>query len=152
MKRIKKKQKFIDTYCDPLEGYDLSKKIVILEPSFFVIKRVLFVAACLYMWDQPLVLLLTRLFLSTLEFSRLAATRPHKIPRATKLDLMNEVTNIVLIDCFLVLTDVLTEGNKNDLNQGSAVDLKEQREKIAVIYVSAFIMCVSVHVGLLLSA
>ena len=54
MKRIKTRQEFMEKYGDPLDGLDLSKKVVTLYPSYFVLRRIVFVFASLYLWDSPL--------------------------------------------------------------------------------------------------
>ena len=54
MERIKAKQEFMKKFGDPLEGLDLSKKVVTLYPSYFVLRRIIFVFASLYLWDSPL--------------------------------------------------------------------------------------------------
>ena len=63
---------------------------------------------------------------------------------------MNEGTNIILLDVFVVLTNVLNDGNVNDLNGGSVIDLPLQKERMATIYITVFVANVVVHLALLL--
>ena len=55
MQRIYAKEDFMNKFGDPLDGLDLSKKAVTFYPSYFAIRRIIFVFGSLYLWDRPLI-------------------------------------------------------------------------------------------------
>ena len=54
MQRMIAKEEFMSKFGDPLEGLDLSKKTVTFYPSYFVLRRIIFVFGSLYLWNRPL--------------------------------------------------------------------------------------------------
>ena len=78
MQQILKKQEFMDMYGDPLTGYHLEDPINLLEPSYFVLRRVLFALVSILLWKQPYFVLASRIVIDILTFSRVAIVWPHE--------------------------------------------------------------------------
>ena len=123
MEREVARQEFMDKFGDPLTGFNLEKSIVIWFPTQFILVRIVFVAGSLLLWRNPVLLLLLRLLTSLIGFIIVANIRPYDSVRANKLELMNEVTVIFIIDCIILCTDILNTGNENDSNEGNTPDL-----------------------------
>ena len=68
----------------------------------------------MFLWDKPLILLTFRLIEGLLRFSIVSFIKPHEDKMATKLELLSEATYIMLINCIIMFTDLLNEGNTND--------------------------------------
>ena len=149
MKREIVKQEFMDRYGDPLGGFDLEKSIVIWFPAYFIMVRVVFVAGALLLWRYPMPLLLLRLFTSLLGFIIVVNIQPYDNVKANKLELMNEATVILIIDCIIFCTDILNTGNENDLNAGNTPDLQTSRQFIGMVYIIVFSGNITVHMSLL---
>ena len=63
---------------------------------------------------------------------------------------MNEATTIFIIDCIFAYTDVLNEGNKEDMSRGNTPDLELSRELMGSLYIALFGGNISIHVVLLI--
>ena len=63
------------------------------------------------------------------------------------MELLNEATTILIVDCFVIFTDVVNDGNVNDGNAGNTPELERTREGIAYLYISLFMCNVTFHLG-----
>ena len=61
------------------------------------------------------------------------------------LRMMDESMKIMLVDCILGFTDVITNGNVNDGNRGNTPDLEFSRWFCGVLYISLFMLAICVH-------
>ena len=117
----------MDTFGDPLSGFDLRKPIIVLYPAYFVLRRILFVLVSLYLWKRPLTQISIRMLNAGIGFVLLSVVRPYPSPKTTFMELMNEATTILLLDCLIVFTEILNKGNVNDLNGGNTPNLENSR-------------------------
>ena len=53
MAREKRKHEFLAIYGDPIDGLNLKKKIALLYPTYFTVKRIVFVLVTLALWHKP---------------------------------------------------------------------------------------------------
>ena len=53
MQREKNKQDFMGLYGDPIAGLDVRKSIVVFYPTYFTVKRIIFVVVTLSLWHRP---------------------------------------------------------------------------------------------------
>ena len=63
------------------------------------------------------------------------------------MELFNEATTILIVDCFVIFTDVVNDGNVNDGNAGNTPDLERSRNGIAYLYIALFMGNVAFHLG-----
>ena len=117
MQREKIKQNFMNTYGGPLSEFDLRKPIIIWYPSYFTLRRFIFVAVSLYLWEYPMTQLSFRMLMALIGFVILSQVRPYENPRTTSMEIMNEATSVLLIDLMFIFTDVLNEKNTRDLEK-----------------------------------
>ena len=63
---------------------------------------------------------------------------------------MNETITIFIIDCIFVFTDVLNQGNRDDLNGGNTPDLKATHKYAGWFYIALFSGNIFIHMIILL--
>ena len=123
MEREASRQDFMGKFGDPLDGLDLRKPIVLWFPTYFTVVRIIFAVGSVYLWDAPTFLLVVRLITSMIGFIILSVVQPHESSLQTRLEMMNEVTFIFLVDCIMMFTGILNVGNVNDSNSGTTPNL-----------------------------
>ena len=65
------------------------------------------------------------------------------------MELMNEACRILLIDCIVLFTDVLNDGNKDDLNGGNTPTLEKSRNYTGWLYIFFFSSTIFIHLSVL---
>ena len=69
-------------------------------------------------------LLFVRVIKGLFSFVIIASLRPYEKAKTTKLELINELILIFLVDCIVVQTGILTTGNVDDMNRGNTPDIQ----------------------------
>ena len=64
--------------------------------------RLVFVVSTLALWDAPMTLLFVRVNKGLVSFVIIAGLRPYDKANTTKLELINEMVLIFLVDCIVV--------------------------------------------------
>ena len=144
------KEAFMRVYGDPLDGLDLSKPIVIWYPTYFVVKRMVFVLTTVWLWNEPIALLTLRLLSTLASFLILSVVEPFQTRRANQLELLNETMTIIIIDCIYSYTDIMNEGNVDDGNAGNTSNLLDSQFYVGWLYITVFIGTLSVHFSFLI--
>ena len=117
---------FLGIYGDPISGFDLRKPVVVYYPTYFAMTRIIFVIVTLSLWHLPQIQLIIRLLFGFAAFITLSVVKPYETRIDNYLELLNEGTFILVINVLFVFTDVMNEGNPNDMNGGNTSNLKRE--------------------------
>ena len=71
----------------------------------------IFFATTLYLWDMPLMILFVRMVHFFMTYIFVAATKLYEDPLTERLELMDQVISILLVDVMILFTGILNEGN-----------------------------------------
>ena len=125
---------------------------MIWYPTYFILKRILFCLTTLYYWNSPLKLLAMRFFIFMISFVIKSVKRPFADPLNNRLELMNETTTILLIDCMFIFTNGVNSGNPDDLNQGNVSSVPIAHQITGYIYITIFVINIAVHLIILMKS
>ena len=103
-------------YGDPINGLDLTKQVALLYPSYFTLKRIIFVIVTLTLWHRPGIQLFIRLLAVLTSFTLLIETQPFADRIQNRLELLNEVVLVLIVDSLFAFTKVMNAGNPNDID------------------------------------
>ena len=101
-------------YGEALARLDLKKPIVLWYPTYFLYTRLNFVVTTLFLWDNPSILILTRILSALISFVAINYVKPFDTKRNNKLEMANKVVLIFLMDMLVIQTNVLNDGNVDD--------------------------------------
>jgi hypothetical protein len=98
-------EKFEEEYGAPLDGLH-KRKSSLFYPVYFVIRRVLFCLTTLFLFNYVLFQLIIHFVLTLISIMYLAEYAPQEEPLEAKLELMNEMFTVFVIDICFLFTDL----------------------------------------------
>ena len=111
IERKRKRTKFLATYGDPIDGLNQYQINSLWYPTWFTIERMIFCATTLYLWEMPLMILFVRMVLFFMTYIFVATTKLYEDPLTERLELMDQVISILLVDIMILFTELMNEGN-----------------------------------------
>ena len=111
IERKRKRTKFLATYGDPIDGLNQYQINSLWYPTWFTIERMIFCATTLYLWEMPLMILFVRMVLFFMTYIFVATTKLYEDPLTERLELMDQVISILLVDIMILFTGLMNEGN-----------------------------------------
>ena len=93
-------------YGTVYEGLDTRKRSVIFYSLLFIVRRLLFVAVCLTLYNYQIIGLALVVYMTLISAAYLLVFSPYEEKLAENLDVMNEAVTVVLIDFCFLFTDL----------------------------------------------
>lgn len=128
-------EKFEEIYGAPLDGLN-KKKSSLFYPVYFVIRRVAFALTTLFLFNYVILQLIIHLVLTMISIFYLSEFAPQEEPIEFKLELLNEMTTVIVIDICFLFTDL-------DPN-------RKRQYAWGYVLIVVILACVGVHVYFLL--
>ena len=72
-------------------------------------------------------MLLIRVFLALAVFTITTVVKPFELPISNFQDMISEVILIFMVDCLILQTDLMNEGNPDDANGGNVPNSEEAK-------------------------
>ena len=101
-------------YGDPLSGLNLRKHIVVWFPTYFTVRRLMFVLVTLVLWESPQLTILVRLMTAFAAFITLTVVQPNERRLDAIMELVNEGTTVFIVDCFILLAYIMDHAEKDE--------------------------------------
>ena len=118
-------------YAEAVDGLK-RKKISILSPIYFVIRRVTFVVIAMRYHTTPVLQLTIFNVLTAVSFAYVALFRPFESNLQNNLELLNEFVSIVLIDLCFLFTDLEPS--------------TERQYKFGFVFIAVVGLCLATHI------
>lgn len=99
-------EEFQEKFGSVYEGLETGKKSALVYSVFFILRRLAFAAASLFLYQYVMVQLPIMIYLTMIGFVYLKTYSPFEDKLNEQLDLLNEVVTIVLIDICYLFTDM----------------------------------------------
>ena len=100
-------EEFINKYGAPYEGLDPIKRSSIAYSVIFILRRLGFSATCLLLYNYPLIQLPIIVWLTMFNACFLFNYKPYLEKFIERLDLLNDIVTVLLIDLCYMFTDIL---------------------------------------------
>ena len=104
--KLEEDEEFKDKYGTVMEGLDPKKRSSVAYVAMFAVRRILFMCASLFLFGYNMVQLPIMSYLTIMSVSFLITFRPYEDKLVEKLDIMNEIILILLIDICYLFTDL----------------------------------------------
>ena len=82
-----------------------NKKSILLMPSFFYLRRMVFAATCIFLHDFFWMQIAVSMFLTTTAMIALLWTLPHEERSQTKIESMNEASTLIVLILVMMFSD-----------------------------------------------
>ena len=125
-------EEFDEKYGAPLDGLNKNKKMSIVYPVYFIIRRVSFVFVAMYLWEHVHFQLTIHAVLTAVSFAYLANFEPFEDRLQNNLDMLNEFVTIMVVDLCFIFTKL-------------EPDVRRQYN-FGFVFIGIVIACISTHI------
>jgi hypothetical protein len=129
-------EEFDNKYGAPLDGLKKNQKSSLVYPVYFIIRRSMFCVVTLVLFDYVILQLLCHFILTLISITYLITFVPQQNPLEYRLELMNEVFTLIIIDLCFLFTE-LDSDQTRQYNWG-------------YVFIVVIFSCVGIHVLFLL--
>jgi hypothetical protein len=136
-----RKEGFTEKFGAVYEGLFTDKRSVLIFPMLFIIRRAIFAFLCLMMYDLVIIQMIVMLAMTVFVAIYVINYAPFEDPLLNKLEVMNELTNMMAIDIFFCLTDLAKSQTK--------ADKLIVNDILATMYITLMALNVTVHLTIM---